>query len=249
MGAGVAGACVLAWLVVLSVYDIRERRLPNWLTMPGALVILAVAAVAGRGVPALLGAIGLAGLYLVVHLISPAAMGAGDVKLAVGVGGLTGAFGFDVWALAALIAPLLTGVMAAVVRRSSLRIRCPAWAVDVSCDPRSRGARDPLEGWWFVAFGDVGVVEFAFGVDGLGGGVGAGVSAFGHHHAAVAAGVYLGGSPVHRVAVGSQSFGNRCKLPVGLVQMMVPPRPVQKVFRRWWHRMREEHSRGTLSAA
>ena len=29
-----------------------------------------------------------------------------------------------------------------------------------------------------------------------------------------------GGSPVHRVAVGSQSFGNRCKLPVGLVQMM-----------------------------
>ena len=108
MGAGVAGACVLAWLVVLCVYDIRERRLPNWLTVPGALAILAVAAMAGRGVPALLGAIGLAGLYLVVHLISPAAMGAGDVKLAAGVGGLTGAFGFDVWALAAVIAPLLT---------------------------------------------------------------------------------------------------------------------------------------------
>ena len=112
MGAGVAGACVLAWLAVLSAYDIRERRLPNWLTMPGAAVILAMATVAERGVPALLGAIGLAGLYLAVHLIAPAAMGAGDVKLAVGLGGLTGAFGFDVWALAALAAPLLTAVLA-----------------------------------------------------------------------------------------------------------------------------------------
>lgn len=121
MGAGVVGACVLAWLVLLSAYDIREQRLPNWLTMPGALAILAAAAAAGRGAPATLGAVGLTGVYLVVHLISPAAMGAGDVKLAVGLGGLTGAFGFDVWALAAVAAPLLTAVSAcvAVLRRSS----------------------------------------------------------------------------------------------------------------------------------
>ena len=124
MGAGVAGAFVSAWLVVLCVYDIRERRLPNWLTMPGALAILAVAAAVGCGVPALLGAIGLAGLYVVVHLISPAAMGAGDVKLAAGVGGLTGAFGFDVWALAAVFAPLLTAIWACiyVVRRSETAV-------------------------------------------------------------------------------------------------------------------------------
>jgi leader peptidase (prepilin peptidase) / N-methyltransferase len=120
MGAGVAGALVSAWLVVLCMYDIRERRLPNWLTMPGALAILAMAAAVGRGHPALLGAIGLAGLYLVVHLISPAAMGAGDVKLAAGVGGLTGAFGLDVWALGAVTAPLLTAIWACVwVARSS----------------------------------------------------------------------------------------------------------------------------------
>jgi leader peptidase (prepilin peptidase) / N-methyltransferase len=112
MGAGVAVACVLAWLVALSVYDVRERRLPNWLTIPGALAVLAVAVTTGRGAPALLGAVVLAGLYLVVHVIAPAAMGAGDVKLAVGLGGLTGAFGLDVWALAALAAPLLTGVLA-----------------------------------------------------------------------------------------------------------------------------------------
>jgi leader peptidase (prepilin peptidase) / N-methyltransferase len=119
MGAGVAGVCVLTWLTALSVYDVRERRLPNWLTLPGGVVVLAVSAAAGRGVPAVLGAVGLAGLYLVVHLVAPAAMGAGDVKLAVGVGGLTGSFGFDVWALAALGAPVLTALWAclALVRR------------------------------------------------------------------------------------------------------------------------------------
>ena len=109
-----AGISGLAWLVVLSMYDIRERRLPNWLTVPGALVILAVAAAAGRGVPALVGAGALMGIYLVVHLIAPTAMGAGDVKLAAGVGGLTGAFGVDVWAVAAMAAPLLTAVIALV---------------------------------------------------------------------------------------------------------------------------------------
>jgi hypothetical protein len=48
------------------------------------------------------------------------------------------------------------------------------------------------ERWWFVAFGDEGVVESAFGGDGAGGVVRAGVSAFGHHHAPVASGVDFG---------------------------------------------------------
>ncbi|MGV0800394.1 prepilin peptidase, partial [Mycolicibacterium elephantis] len=39
----------------------------------------------------------------------------GDVKLAAGVGALTGAFGVDVWMLAALAAPLLTAGWAIVV--------------------------------------------------------------------------------------------------------------------------------------
>ncbi|MGH3555384.1 MAG: prepilin peptidase, partial [Mycobacterium sp.] len=39
----------------LTVYDIRQRRLPNWLTLPGFAVILLVAGLAGRGLPALAG--------------------------------------------------------------------------------------------------------------------------------------------------------------------------------------------------
>jgi leader peptidase (prepilin peptidase) / N-methyltransferase len=108
MGSGVAGACALAWAVALSVYDIRERRLPNWLTLPGAAVIVVIAAMHGRGEAALLGASALFAIYLLVHVISPAAMGAGDVKLAIGIGAMTATYGSDVWLLAALGAPLLT---------------------------------------------------------------------------------------------------------------------------------------------
>jgi leader peptidase (prepilin peptidase)/N-methyltransferase len=100
----------------LSCYDIRQRRLPNRLTLPGAAVILLAAAVAGRGLPALAGAATLAGVYLLVHLVAPAGMGAGDVKLAIGVGGLAGCFGAEVWLLAALSAPLLTALCAAGMR-------------------------------------------------------------------------------------------------------------------------------------
>ncbi|HEX2402862.1 MAG TPA: A24 family peptidase [Mycobacterium sp.] len=114
MGAGVAGVCVLAWLAALSVYDIRDRRLPNWLTMPGAAVILATAAAQGRGGQAVLGAVTLFAVYAVIHLVSPAAMGAGDVKLAIGIGALTGTFGSDVWLLAAFGAPILTAGWAVV---------------------------------------------------------------------------------------------------------------------------------------
>jgi leader peptidase (prepilin peptidase)/N-methyltransferase len=120
MWAGVAGACALVWLAALSFYDIRERRLPNWLTMPGAAVVLGIAAVYGRGGPAMLGALALFAVYALVHLASPAAMGAGDVKLAFGIGALTGTLGTDVWVLAAIGAPMLTAGCAVitVVRRS-----------------------------------------------------------------------------------------------------------------------------------
>lgn len=101
---------MLAWMTALSVFDIRHRRLPNALTLPGAAAILLAAVVTGRGVPALAGAVALSALYLSVHLAAPAAMGAGDVKLAIGLGALTGCFGPDVWFVAALAAPLLTAL-------------------------------------------------------------------------------------------------------------------------------------------
>jgi leader peptidase (prepilin peptidase) / N-methyltransferase len=109
-------AVVLGWLAVLSVYDVIQRRLPNALTLPGGGVIVVGAAVAGHGRTALAGAAVLTTVYLLVHLVSPTAMGAGDVKLAIGLGALTGCFGADVWFLAALGAPLLTGAVGVLAR-------------------------------------------------------------------------------------------------------------------------------------
>ncbi|OBI08499.1 peptidase A24 [Mycolicibacter nonchromogenicus] len=115
MAEAVAAVAVLVWLTLLSGYDIRQRRLPNWLTLPAAVLVPAVAALVGRGPAALAGAAALAGVYLAVHLIVPTGLGAGDVKLAVALGALTGTFGADVWLLAALAAPLLTGLWGLIV--------------------------------------------------------------------------------------------------------------------------------------
>jgi leader peptidase (prepilin peptidase) / N-methyltransferase len=125
MGAGAAGVCVLVWFGGLSWYDVRQRRLPNWLTVPGAIAILAGAAAVGHGAPAVAGGASLFAVYLVLHLMTPTAMGAGDVKLAAGIGALTGSFGIDVWFLAALGAPLLTAGWVMVVRVRSAERTVP----------------------------------------------------------------------------------------------------------------------------
>jgi leader peptidase (prepilin peptidase)/N-methyltransferase len=106
----------LLWMGALTVYDIRQGRLPNWLTLPGFAVIMLVAISSGRGEGAALGAGALATVYLLTHAASPAGMGAGDVKLALGLGALTGCFGPAVWLIAAIGAPVLTAMWGIVAR-------------------------------------------------------------------------------------------------------------------------------------
>lgn len=118
-------AALALWCGWLSVIDLRTRRLPNAATLPGAVVILGVAAGSGHLRAALVGAALLAGGYLLVHLVAPAAMGGGDVKLALGLGAVTGVAGSTVWLAAAAGAFVITaavGVLAAITgrRRASL---------------------------------------------------------------------------------------------------------------------------------
>lgn len=114
VGAGLAGVCLLCWLIALCYFDIRQRRLPDVLTLPGAVVVITGAALTGHGGTAAAGAAAMFAVYAAVHLVSPAAMGAGDVKLAIGLGALAGVFGVDVWLLAVFGASVLTAILALV---------------------------------------------------------------------------------------------------------------------------------------
>ncbi|WP_084734502.1 prepilin peptidase [Actinophytocola xinjiangensis] len=106
----------LTWFaVLLTATDLRHRRLPDALTLPaypalGAAV--AVAASAGGGwslaTGALVGAVVFGVVHATVHLSSPGALGAGDVKLSGSLGGVLGAVGWPAMMLASALAAVLT---------------------------------------------------------------------------------------------------------------------------------------------
>ncbi|QII06385.1 prepilin peptidase [Rhodococcoides fascians A25f] len=107
--------CVLTWwFVALSAVDLRRRRLPNELTIPGAIVVTTMLVSVGSA-RALLGGVLLFAIYLVVHLLAPSAFGAGDVKLAWSVGSIAALGGGEGWVIAALSAPLATAVVGSIV--------------------------------------------------------------------------------------------------------------------------------------
>src|SRR4051812_13326041 len=84
-----AAAAVVAGVAVVVVsVDLRRRRIPTspLLVGAGALVVaMAIAAVRGdatRAAVALLGGVVVGGVFLIVHLVDPAGVGFGDVRLA-----------------------------------------------------------------------------------------------------------------------------------------------------------------------
>lgn len=114
---GLFGGVFLAWCAALCVVDLRERRLPNVLTLPAATVAVAAALWSwfDGAIAPLAGAL----LWTAVNGAAFLArgMGAGDVKLAPTLGAVAGwAGGLPAVLLAVLAAQLLTLVHAAVAR-------------------------------------------------------------------------------------------------------------------------------------
>jgi prepilin peptidase CpaA len=117
---------VLALVVLIAgYYDIRWRRIPNWLTLPSVLLGLALNAF-------LFGLHGLSnafiGMVLAVLINFPLyalrARGAGDVKLLAAVGAVTG---WHDWIAIFLISSLLGGVLAVVLMLAKSRFRKTLW--------------------------------------------------------------------------------------------------------------------------
>lgn len=113
---------VLAALVcVAAFYDLRYRRIPNWLCLTGLLLGLALNAFLpewGGWPGSLLGASLALLIYFPLYLLR--GMGAGDVKLMAAVGALVG---WKFWLVIFFLTAAVGGVaaMALLVSRSQLR--------------------------------------------------------------------------------------------------------------------------------
>jgi leader peptidase (prepilin peptidase)/N-methyltransferase len=110
-------------LVAVSVVDIRERRIPNRILFPalaaGGAGIVVVALVEDDPGSVALAAVG-AALYfvllLVPHLVNPAGMGFGDVKLGLLMGMFLGWLAPDVAGVISLVfAAVILGMVLAVI--------------------------------------------------------------------------------------------------------------------------------------
>ena len=121
------------WCVCLSTVDLLVRRLPDVLTLGGAGAILGTAAMTGHGREAVIGAVLLATPLCVTHLAAPRSLGAGDVKLAVGLGAVAGTAGPVALLIGALLPPVLTIGAAMVVRVA--RGRCRRGNLGISTFP------------------------------------------------------------------------------------------------------------------
>lgn len=107
----------LSWLgVAASVVDVRHHRLPNALTLPALPVALALLLPLGPGsvLRGVVGAVIAVLAHALLHLVAPAAMGAGDVKLAAPIGAVLGAASGVAVVLAMVVAVVLSGIGAVV---------------------------------------------------------------------------------------------------------------------------------------
>ncbi|MFH0130706.1 prepilin peptidase [Variovorax sp. VaC1] len=98
----------LIWLLFVTVYDIRQRRVPNWLVLVGAAFAIGVLAMNAQpfGVKwteALMGSALGFGFLLLFYVVG--LMGAGDVKFAGALGLWVGWHPLlPIWAMASLLA-------------------------------------------------------------------------------------------------------------------------------------------------
>jgi prepilin peptidase CpaA len=84
-----AGAVVVAFLA--GVTDLRSRRIPNWLTVPAAVIGVTMSASLGRWAGIKVSLLGLLlGLALLLPFVYLRSLGAGDWKLAGALGAFTG---------------------------------------------------------------------------------------------------------------------------------------------------------------
>jgi prepilin peptidase CpaA len=115
-------AVLLVLAVLAAVWDLRTRRIPNWLVLAGLIAgfglngfLFGLAGLETAGLGMLTGF----GIYLVLHLLH--AMGAGDVKFMAAVGSLVGWREWFHIFIVAVIIGAVAGVILALSKGRLLR--------------------------------------------------------------------------------------------------------------------------------
>jgi prepilin peptidase CpaA len=113
--------------LIAGVYDIRYRRIPNWLVLPALLVGLLLNGFLYYGPGLRESALGI-GLALLVDmpLYLLRARGAGDVKLMAAIGAIVGWRG---WLAIFILSAILGGVFAVILTLARGRLRQTFWNV------------------------------------------------------------------------------------------------------------------------
>ena len=130
-------ALLLVVVLAAAVYDVRYRRIPNWVSV-GGIASAVLANSLTHGIPGLLFSLaGFAlsfGFYFLLYLIH--AMGAGDVKLMGAIGALVG---WKNWVAIFVIAAILGGIMAMILIISRNRVKRTFWNIGYLLNEMRRG--------------------------------------------------------------------------------------------------------------
>jgi prepilin peptidase CpaA len=115
-------ALLLAIVLGAAVYDVRYRRIPNWLTVTGVLAGIGLNTFLYQGLPGLVFSLKGLGLAFVVYVALYAlhAMGAGDVKLMAAVGAIVG---WENWFGIFLVTAVIGGIMSLILVASRGRVK------------------------------------------------------------------------------------------------------------------------------
>lgn len=123
---------LLTLVVGAAIYDVRYRRIPNWLTVSGVLAGIAMNTFLAWSSPqqwsgcifALKGLGAAFGVYFALYALR--AMGAGDVKLMGAIGAMTG---WEDWFGIFLVTAVVGGVMALIFSILKKRLGKTLWNV------------------------------------------------------------------------------------------------------------------------
>jgi prepilin peptidase CpaA len=129
---------LLILIIAAAIFDVRYRRIPNWLTVSGAILGVALNTAIGKPEAGTVFALeGLAfgfGVYFALYALR--AMGAGDVKLMGAIGALAGPTNwFGIFIASAIVGGIM-GLVLVIVRG---RLKSTIWNMGFIVGEMTRG--------------------------------------------------------------------------------------------------------------